>query len=369
MLTLDGSHGEGGGQILRTALALSVITKKPFRIENIRKNRPIPGLKASHLAGINALQSLSDSACDCAVIGSETLTFVPKPINKFRLSIDIKTAGSITLVLQSILIPLMFAKKESRIKIIGGTDVLWSPSIDYFSSVIIPQFQRFADIKIKIEKRGYYPKGAGRIELFVKPRYDSALFEDFKDLQKKVIFENLCFDLTSQDTLLFIKGISHASKDLIKAEVAERQARAAKSALNHLNVPIIIKPEYIDTESIGSGVTLSAGFSKTDELSQKQPVILGADSLGEINKRSEAVGEEATKRLLDEINSKAAVDFHLADNLIPLIGFVGGKIKTSKITEHIRSNIAVTEKFLEVKFEIDGKENIISCPQPVKPNA
>lgn len=360
MITLDGSHGEGGGQILRTALALSMLTQKPFKIENIRKNRPTMGIKASHLAGINALLMLSDSVVEGAVIGSETLTFNPKPITKFRVTIDVKTAGPVTSVLQSILLPLMFAKKESRIKIIGGTDVAWSPSIDYFTNVVIPHFERFAKIKIKLEKRGYYPKGGGKVELSVKPKYEISLFEDFALFQKKLADENPSIELLTQDTLLYIKGTSHASKELVKAEVAERQERAARMALNHLNVPIMIRKQYSESESIGSGVALYAFFSKTDEVSQESPVIIGADSLGEKNKRSETVGECAANLLLDEIKSSAAADFHLADNLIPLLGIVGGKIKTSKITDHILSNIKVTEEFLDVNFEVDKEKNIIS---------
>ncbi len=361
MITLDGSHGEGGGQILRTALALSMLTQKPFKIENIRKNRPTPGLKASHLAGIKILLELSDSIADGARIGSGELLFVPRPITKFRCEVNVETAGPVTLILQTILLPLIFGKKISRITIIGGTDVSWSPQIDYFSNVVLPSLQRFADIKIKLEKRGYYPKGQGKIELFVKPKHVISNGGELEGFQKTAIEKKLQFNIVSQKNLLFIKGTSHASNDLVDAKVAERQERAAKQALNHLNVPIIIRPNYSNTESVGSGVTLYACFSDTDEMSPYEPIIIGADSLGEKNKRSEAVGEEAAKKLLNEINSGAAVDSHLADNIIPFLGINGGSIKTGKITDHTLSNIYVTEKFLNIKFEVDKERNIISC--------
>lgn len=356
MITLDGAHGEGGGQILRTALALSMITLKPFRIENIRKNRPTPGLKQQHLTGIRALQLLSDSAVDCAGIGSESLLFAPKTIKNFRATIDIRTAGSITLLLQTILPPLLFARKESRIRIIGGTDVTWSPEMDYFTNVIAPSLERFAEITVKIEKRGYYPKGDGKIDIRIKPKFPS---ENFEELSAKLKSADVKFDLLHQDNLLFIKGVSHASKDLVGAEVAERQARAAKMALNKFEVPIAIRTEYSEAESIGSGITLFAGFSKTDEMDIKNPVVIGADNLGEKSKRSETVGEEAAKKLIEEIGSGAAVDAHLADNLIPYMALIGGKMKTSKITNHILSNIHVAEQFLDVKFKVDNDSKII----------
>lgn len=341
MITLDGSHGEGGGQILRTALALSMITKKPFKITNIRKNRPTPGLKAQHLAGIKALLELSDSKCENIEAGAEAIEFYPSEINKFKAKIDILTAGPITLVLQSILLPLMLAKKRSIIEIIGGTDAAWSPSIDYFNYVILPQFNRYADIKLKLDKRGYYPNGGGKITLHIKPKN-----------------EKPSLDLTNQGKLFSIKGISHSSRELLDANVSDRQTHAANMLLSSLNKPVQINSEYKETDCAGSGITVWAIFGKTDEINFSDPIILGADDLGKKGKRAEFVGEKAAKELLKEIKSGAAADKHLADNLIPLLGLYGGKIKTSEITLHIKSNIYVTEQFLDVNFEIDNDKTI-----------
>ncbi|MBR9690254.1 RNA 3'-terminal phosphate cyclase [Candidatus Woesearchaeota archaeon] len=344
MITLDGSHGEGGGQILRTALALSMITQKSFKIEKIRANRPKPGLKAQHMTGIKTLQELSGCVAKGAEIGSETLEFIPKPINKFRANIDVGTAGAITLVLQSILLPLMTAEKESRIKITGGTDVLWSPPIDYFLNVMMPHLQEYADVKIKLEKRGHFPKGGGKIDLAVRP----------KENKDKL-------NLTKREELIQIKGISHSTKELMDAQVAERQARAAKFFLNKLDVPVTINKQYADSDSTGSGITLWALYGVDGEVSTDNPVILGGDAFGQRGKKAEVVGEEAAKTIYDEIMSHAAVDSHLCDNLIPFLGLFGGEIKTSKITQHTKSNIYVTEKFWDVKFEVNEEKKIILC--------
>lgn len=360
MITLDGSHGEGGGQILRTALALSIITGKSFKITNIRKNRPKPGLKAQHLAGIKALIELTGATCFGTEIGATDVEFHPKPIKKFKTTIDIETAGAITLLLQTILPLLLFSDKKSNIIIIGGTDVAFSPSIDYFSNIILPQLNRFADIKLKIEKRGYYPSGQGKIEIKIKPKDSVNKFNSFNKFVKEIKKKNISFDLVTPGKILFIRGVSHSSSDLTEAYVFERQKKAAMNILKKLNCPLMIRTEFVNSESTGSGITLYAAFSDTDELNTRNPVILGSDELGEKGKRSEIVGENAAKRLIEEINNHACVDSHLADNLIPFLAIAGGKIKTSRITEHTRSNIYVTSKFLKVKFEIDEEKKIIS---------
>ena len=155
-----------------------------------------------------------------------------------------------------------------------------------------------------------------------------------------------------------IKGVSHASIDLEKARVAERQAESARLQLNELKIPVNIKHEYSNTYSTGSGLTLWAIYGE-EEIDLINPVVLGADSLGDKGKKSEEVGKEAAENLVKFINSNAAVDAYLADQLIPFMALAGGLIKTSEVTNHVKSNVYVAQKFLNVKFII--KENIISC--------
>ena len=159
MITLSGEYGEGGGSIVRIALALSLLTRNSFEVNKIRKGRPKSGLKAQHLYCIKGAQQLCDARVDGAEIGSEYLKFAPSELKSKNLYLDIGTAGSITLVLQSLLLPSMFLSRPITIDLIGGSDSKWSPSFDYFSNVLLPQLQRFAKIEAKLLKRGYYPKG------------------------------------------------------------------------------------------------------------------------------------------------------------------------------------------------------------------
>jgi len=349
MIRLEGSYLEGGGQIVRTALALSTIANQPFEIDNIRKGRAKPGLKNQHLFCVKGLEELCNAKTEGVELGSTYLKYYPGEIKGKTISIDIGTAGSITLLLQSLLIPSIFADSKIRLKIIGGTDVIWSPEFDYFNNVIIPQIRKYADIETSLIKRGYYPKGGGKVDIKIKPKFN---LENIKEAPK--------INLTEQHSLIQIKGISHASLDLQKANVAERQAKAAKLILSKLNCPIQIRTEYCETLSTGSGITLWAIFSKDpDEIDINNPIILGADALGERGKRAEQVGKEAAEKLLKEIESKAPVDLHLADNLIPFLSLFSGKIKVSKITNHTLTNIYVCEQFLGKVFEVDKERGII----------
>lgn len=348
MIKLDGSYGEGGGQMLRTALALSTLMQKPFEIDNIRKGRDVSGLKNQHLHCIKALKELCDANVEGAELGSNHVRFEPGKFKPQTLSMDLGTAGSLTLMLQSLLLPAIFTDGKTRYKLKGGTDVRWSMPFDYFNNVFLPQLKKYADIDCKLMKRGYYPKGNGQIDITIRPKY--GFFDN--ELPK--------INLMNQQNLLQVKGISHASKDLEKPEVAERQARTAKMTLSKLNCPVKIETEYSETLSTGSGIVLYAIFSKDDEIDFVNPIRLGASSLGEQGKRAELVGEEAAKKLLEEISSKAPVDEHLADNLIPFLALNGGSMKVSKISNHTRTNIYVVEQFLDVKFKIDEENKIIS---------
>ncbi len=352
MLKIDGNCLEGGGQIARTALSFSALTGKAFEISDIRKGRKDPGLKPQHLYGVKALKDFCDATADGDTLGSERLLFVPRKLKGRTLPVDIGTAGSITLLLQSVLLPAMFAPPYSRIKITGGTDVSWSPSIDYFQHVFLPAIRNLAGIDFSLERRGYHPAGAGKVDLKIKPLF--RLDGSFEELVADIRGRTKRISLTEQGRIVVIKGISHASSDLRASEVAERQERAARRALAHLNIPVRIESHYSETLSTGSGITLWAVLMKNDE-SQ----ILGADSLGERSKRAEFVGEECAQKLVEEIKSNAPLDSHMADQILPFLALVGGSVKVAKLTNHARTNIYTIEQFLGKRFEVDEEERII----------
>lgn len=354
MIKFDGSYLEGGGQIIRTALALSVLTQKPFTLENIRANRQEPGLKQQHLVGVRAIRDICDGVVEGAQLGSTKITFYPRKITKgMELTVDIETAGSITLLLQTLLLPCMFSGKRFQLTLKGGTDVSWSPQYDYFANIVFPHFLRYGAGSLSLKKRGYYPKGTGEI---------------FLDMKKKLLFDEIIsgvtcikkFSLFEQGTLVKIAGVSHASSDLADARVAERCGQAATAHLLKWKVPVEIMSSYGNSASTGSGITLWAIFTgKSTDTDTIDPIRLGADVLGEKTKRAEVLGEECAVQLSNAIKSAAPVDKYLADQLIPLLGIVGGEMTVEQISNHTLTNIYVVEQFLDVKFIVEKTLNLI----------
>lgn len=345
MIQLDGISG--GGQILRTALALSALTQQPFSMKNIRANRRDPGLKPQHYTGVKAVQDFTHAKTD-AQLGATELTFIPQTYAPRTTTIDIGTAGSITLLMQSLLLPSLFCNKPHTLTITGGTDTAWSMPIDYYTHVLLPHYRPYADITLNILKRGYYPKGGGTIKIQFKPILSDSREDIMEILRKKQ------YTSTEQGHLIRIQGISHASKDLEHAQVAERQANAAQQYLHQYDVEI--QRQYQNTLSKGSGITLWATFSQDkDEIDPFKPIIIGADELGKQGIPSETIGTHAAEKLKQAIEQHVPFDHHAADNLIPLLGLLGkARIKTTEITDHIRTNISVTEQFLPCTFTIDG---------------
>ena len=363
MIKINGNWGEGGGAIVRVALALSTITQKPFEVYDIRKGRKDSGLKNQHLYCVKSLQELCNAQAEGAELGSLWLKYYPKKLTAKNLNIDIETAGSITLLLQALLPPTMFVSKPITIAIRGGTDAKWSQPFDYFNNVLLPQLQRFAKIEARLLKRGYYPKGNGEVEIKISPKFMLNDFENFDEFHKNLKQNVQKYNLIEQHYLIQIKGVSHASRNLQQTKVAERQAESSLSILKQkYNIPINITAQYQDTLSTGSGITLWAIFSKNkDDIDENNPIRLGADSLGEQGKRAEVVGEEAAQNLIKEIESKAPVDKHLADQMLPFMALIGSSaIKVSEITNHCRTNIYTIQQFLGEVFKVDEKNNTIS---------
>jgi RNA 3'-terminal phosphate cyclase (GTP) len=338
MLEIDGS---AGGQVLRTACALSAITKQPCRIFRIRRNRPKPGLMPQHLLGIQALAKLCRGRLEGDKLSSEEINFWPGEIAAEDLHLKIETAGSITLILQTLLPLSLAAARPMEITFEGGaTDTFFSPTIDYFRYVFLKILER-TGIKVETDifKRGYYPEGGARIATKIYPSKSGKI------------------NLTERGNLKKILMISGAADSLKSKKVAERQLAGIKEIFGRLGLPSEEKIEYYETRSPGSQICLVAEFAlkSTDPAT----VFLGTDNLGKLGKRAEDVGKEAALELLKEQKSGACLDKYSADQILLYLALAGAgsSATVSEVTEHCLTNIGTIEKFLKGKFEI--KNNLI----------
>ena len=335
MIEIDGSYSEGGGQILRTATALAAVTKKPCQVFNIREGRPKPGLMPQHLLGIQALAQFCNGRLEGDQLGSEEIRFYPEKIKAKNLHIKIETAGSITLVLQSLILPALFAPSPVKITFDGGaTDTFFSPTIDYFQYVFLKILEKIGSkTEVNILRRGYYPEGGAKVEVTVFP-------SKLKNL-----------NLSERGSFKKILALSGASNVLKDKKVAERQLAGVREILGNLKLLTEEKIEYYDTLCPGSQICLIAEFENT---------IIGTDNLGKLGKRAEDVGGEVALELLKEQKSGGCLDKHLADQILPYMALAPGKsqITVSEITNHCKANIWVIEKFLEREFQT--RENLIT---------
>ncbi len=331
MIEIDGSFGEGGGSIVRIATAFSAITSEPFRIYNIRANRPNPGLAAQHLKAVETVARLCNAKTRGLKINSREFEFHPGEVLGGEFKVDIGTAGSITLLLQCVMPVAVRAKAPIVLTISGGTDVAWSPPVDYLRFVTLPILREMGyNGEIQLIRRGYYPRGGGLVKASIFPS---------KLRKLELRFE--------RDRV--IKGISHCVN--LPMHIPERQAKAASQILKESGFEADIKIETAGGQTTGSGITLwSRG--------------IGGSSLGEKGKPAEKVGEEAAHAMLTELKSEALVDIYLADQLIPYIALSGGSYTTRELTMHTETNIWVGEKFLNVKIDVEKVEKglfKISC--------
>lgn len=336
MIVIDGSLGEGGGQILRTSIAMSAVTKESVKIFNIRAKRDNPGLRPQHLNAIKAVAELCSADVNGLEVGSMEIGFHPNEIKTKKLKIDIGTAGSITLILQALMIPAMFAENPVEIQITGGTDVRWSPPVDYLRFVTLPILEKFGyKGEIELMQRGYYPKGGGNVSMKIHP---------VQKLKR--------IDLMERGKILSVNGISHAHSDLKKSQVAERQMKSARDLLfNKIGKDVKIEKEYCHALSYGSGITLWLETGNS---------VLGSDSLGGKGKMAETVGREAAQNLIREFDSNAPLDRFMADQIVPYLALTGGSVRVSEITEHCRTNVEIVKKF---GFDVGIEGDLIKASQ------
>jgi len=335
MLEVDGSQKSGSGTLLRLSVALAGILGEPLHIYNIRKKRSEPGLRPQHLEAVLTAARLCDAKLEGAALGSQEILFEPGEIKGGEVHAEIGTAGSIPMLIMTVLPLCAFAKQPVSLHISkGGTDVRHSPTINYLKHVLLPILQRIGvTASIEVQRYGYYPKGMGEVTLKVDPpeKVSPIRLEEFGKVAE-------------------VGGVSVCTF-LADRKVAERQMREAEKLLSargfHPNVQIV--NDFSNPLQKGSSMVLWARTGTN--------VLLGSDAIGEIRKPSEAVAREAVGNLLDEVQAKATVDIHLADILVPYVALARGESSylTRTVTDHLESNIWLAETILGVRFIVQKK--------------
>lgn len=322
LITIDGSTGEGGGQVVRSAIALSAVLQQGVRIVNIRKARPRPGLGIQHVKSVELAGEMTGASIKGLSIGSSELEFIPGPIKSGDFTVRMGTAGSISLALQSILPIAAFAPGPVSLDITGGTDVKWSPLYDYFHNVVVPALELFGfHVETSLLSRGYFPEGNGRVKAMARPAplHGIRLIEPRGNA---------------------VHCISASSR--LPPHVALRQSRAATEYLASHGYQV--GDVHLDTRndaSTGSGITLFNGF-------------IGGSALGARGVPAEKVGHEAASLFAEEQKTCAAVDSHLADQLIIYMALArnSSSITASRITGHTLTGIQLARLMTGASFEV-----------------
>jgi len=328
-LAVDGSIGEGGGQVLRTSLTLSLITRSPFTLTNIRRRRKRPGLMAQHLKAVEAASKVGMAKVEGARLGSQSLTFEPAGIFPGNFDFDVGTAGSTSLVLQTILPALSFATSTSRVTVTGGTHVPWSPCFHFLALHWLPYMRRIGfNFQLELESAGFYPRGGGQVRAIVQPASTPSPLR-----------------LINRGPLRRIRGVSAVAN--LNASVAERQRDQALRRLSAVSKAIEIEILRLSSPSKGTFLLLLAEFENSQCCFQ---------GLGARGKLAERVSDEAVDEFLDFLNTDGAVDQFLGDQLVLPLALAPGvsEVRTSKLTSHITTNAEIVKMFLPVDIEIEG---------------
>ncbi len=324
MLTIDGSFGEGGGQIVRTSLALSLITGKPFRIHRVRARRDKPGLRRQHLTAVQAAARVGQATVTGAEVGSREFSFIPGEIKAGDYLFDIGTAGSTTLVLQTVLPPLMIQPGPSRLTLVGGTHNAFAPPLDFLQKSFLPLVSRTGPrVTAELERYGFYPAGGGRFNVAIDPAQE---FSRLDILERG--------EIQSQTARALVVNLP--------AHIAERELAVVSQKLGLTGEQLRVESST-NAYSAGNAVMIEI---ESDHLTEV------VTRLGERGVRAETVAELAADEALRYLESAAPVGEHLADQLlIPLALARGGSFLTLRPSLHTTTNIEVIRKFLDIPIE------------------
>jgi RNA 3'-terminal phosphate cyclase (ATP) len=334
MLSLDGSQGEGGGQILRTALACSLLTGVPFSIEKIRAARHRPGLLPQHLAAVRAAAEITNAVTDGDILGSETLTFEPGEVRPGEYHFDIGTAGSTGLVLQTVLVPLLSADGESRVVIEGGTHNEGAPPFEFLDLSFAPLLRRMgAELALFLEKPGFYPAGGGRIRALVGNatwrRLELPERGAIRSVWARALVSRLPLSIAHRELAVVERGLDWPEESLTAAA--------------------------IDADGPGNALMLVV------ESEQVTEVFTG---FGRRGLPAEEVASQTVAKTRRYLDSGVAVGVHLADQLLlPLTQTRGGSFLTSEPSTHFTTNAGVIDRFFDLNITTRpmGDDLVLDC--------
>lgn len=341
MIEIDGS--EGGGQFLRSALSLSALTGQPFRIEDIRGGRPKPGLRPQHLTAVELLADICDADVAEPAVGTDSLTFDPAAVRPGTYEADIGTAGSITLLFDTVL-PLAVATSGPLVVTArGGTDVKWSPSMAHYRRVKLALLRRFGlQALVEVDRPGFYPAGGGEATLRMGPT----------DLAPVELGAR---DTSGGEDVEAARVYSLSSMDLAEQAVAPRQAEAAVDGLDAAGIPTVeTVVRAADADSAGSAIGIRLDL---------QDSIAGFDALGEPGTPAEDVAATAVGDATTFVeNTAGAVDRHTADQLLVFLALAGGRVAIPELTDHVTTSLDLLAEFgLEIDVEWEGGMPVVTA--------
>lgn len=332
MLTLDGAQGEGGGQIVRTALFLSLLLRRPVRIQRVRAGREKPGLKPQHATILRLLQDMTGSKVQGGEVGSPDVTFEPGRPRAGTYAADIGTAGCIPLLLQTILPVAVATPGTTRLSVRGGTHVPFGPTMDWLEQAYLPFLRRLADIDVKVERVGFAPEGGGRVTVEVRQAHAAA---DTVDGLRAWVRERLGTRRIEQGPIAR-SGIRSLAAGL--PNVPQRQAFAALAEMTALGRTPAVDAAAVPADGKGSAVTCWLEDAKGNRLA--------SDRLGHLRTTAESVGKIAGANLVEDWRTGATVDRHLADHLAPWVALGAGAVRVPQESLHLRTNAWVCNQFL-----------------------
>ncbi len=337
-VSIDGSLLEGGGQLLRVAVALSGVTGRPIRVENIRLKREKPGLRHQHLSAVKAVAELVDAQVTGLKVGSQNITFQPGRMVSKDYSVDVGTAGSTTLILQALMPALAFAPAQTRVTLTGGTNNPLAPSIDYMMHVLMPALRMAAyNCEVDLVRRGFYPKGDGHVIV------DSKATDTLRPLQ-----------LIQPEEIRRVNIHSYSCR--LPSHITQRMAKSASEIIQKtLRAETTTSIEVLQAEDPKCSPDPGCGLLLT--LEHTSGLVAGFDGLGEQGKPAERVAEEVVYSAQHHLRAEAPVEPHLCDQLIVWMSLADGhsQVRTSALTLHALTCIEVARQVLGVKFEVEGK--------------